>query len=80
MDKPNKFTLFISPSGQVENEVLSYGVVYDRLKLYLRTLELDEGETPHSLRDGCAITARSADQGMDGGADATCEMGNRRNG
>lgn len=26
------------------------------MKGYLRTLGIDEGETPHSLRGGCAIT------------------------
>ncbi|CAH1789110.1 unnamed protein product [Owenia fusiformis] len=30
--------------------------MYDRLRLYLTTLGIFEGETPHSLRAGCAIT------------------------
>jgi integrase len=40
----------------VLEECLSYSVVYERLKFYLRAVGLDEGETPHSLRRGCAIT------------------------
>jgi hypothetical protein len=35
---------------------LSYSVVYERLKFYLKKLDADEGETPHSLRRGCAVT------------------------
>lgn len=35
---------------------LSYSVVYERLKFYLEKLDIDEGETPHSLRRGCAVT------------------------
>lgn len=35
---------------------LSYLVVYERLKFYLEKLDIDEGETPHSLRRGCAVT------------------------
>lgn len=30
--------------------------MYERLKFYLKILGIDEGETPHSLRAGCAIT------------------------
>lgn len=35
---------------------LSYSVVYERLKLYLEKLDIDNGETPYSLRRGCAVT------------------------
>ena len=45
----------ISKSGVLE-ESLSYSVAYDRLKHYLKILDIDEGETPHSLRRGCAIS------------------------
>ena len=30
--------------------------MYDRLRTYLTTLGLYDGETPHSLRVGCALT------------------------
>jgi integrase len=39
---------------------LSYEAVYARLKFYLRSLGLDEGETPHSFRGGCAISLHAA--------------------
>lgn len=34
---------------------MSYSSIYERLKCYLITLGIDEGETPHSLRAGCAV-------------------------
>jgi integrase len=46
----------VGSSGDVINEPCSYAAIYDRLKFYLRLLNLDEGETPHSFRGGCAIT------------------------
>ena len=47
----------VDPSGkQVLELPLSTPAVYARLKLYLRTLGIDEGETPHGLRGGCAVT------------------------
>lgn len=46
----------VRTDGTVPNEPLKYGAVYERLKLYLGILNLDDGETPHSLRGGCAIT------------------------
>lgn len=30
--------------------------MWDRLKKYLNILNLDEGETPHGLKGGCAIS------------------------
>lgn len=42
--------------GLVLFEWLAYTAVYDRLKYYLTALGIDDGETPHSLRHGCAIT------------------------
>lgn len=37
---------------------ISYDVAYSRLKKYLCNLGLYSGETPHSLRGGCAVTLR----------------------
>ena len=34
---------------------MTYSVVYDRLRVYLRNLGMDDGETPHSFRAGCAV-------------------------
>jgi hypothetical protein len=44
---------------RVLDRPLSYEATYQRLKHYLRVLGTDEGETPHSLRGGCAISIRS---------------------
>ncbi len=41
---------------RVLTEPVTYDSVYIRLKKYLCFLGLHEGETPHSLRGGCAIT------------------------
>lgn len=35
---------------------VSYSSMYSRLKFYLKSLGIDEGETLHSLRGGCAVT------------------------
>lgn len=35
---------------------ISYDTVYDRLKVHLVTLGIYNGETPHSIRGGCAVT------------------------
>lgn len=45
----------VTESGRVINEPMSYSSIYERLKCYLITLGIDEGETPHSLRAGCAV-------------------------
>ncbi len=42
--------------GSVLEQPVTYDAVYERMKHYLTTLGLYEGETPHSLRGGCAIT------------------------
>ena len=34
---------------------MSYGCVYDRIKHYLVILGIDNGESPHSFRHGCAF-------------------------
>ncbi|XP_069114859.1 LOW QUALITY PROTEIN: uncharacterized protein [Argopecten irradians] len=46
----------VSDGGLVLEQAVSYSVVYQRLRLYLTTLGLYEGETPHSFRAGCAVT------------------------
>ena len=51
----------LSPSGRVLAQPLQYEAIYERLKFYLDTLAINEGETPHSLRGGCAITFQSKD-------------------
>ena len=49
--------LFRSTKGSsVTAEPFLGSAVYNRLKFYLGALGLDSGETPHSLRVGCAIT------------------------
>ena len=35
---------------------MSYSAIYERLKTYLSVLGIDEGEKPHSMRAGCAVT------------------------
>ena len=52
---------------QILEECLSYSVVYERLKMYLKALDLDEGETPHSLRRGCALTLTLSGTASDAG-------------
>ena len=46
----------------VLDQPVSHAVIHDRLKFYLATLGIYEGETPHSLRAGCAITLRALSQ------------------
>jgi hypothetical protein len=50
----------IAADGSVENTPFSYAATYDRLRHYLTILGLYEGETPHSIRAGCAISLRSS--------------------
>ena len=40
----------------VLDEPVSSSAMYYRLRSYLKTLGLDEGETTHSIRGGCAVT------------------------
>lgn len=49
----------VTSEGLVMDSALSYESIYDRLKHYLNKLGINDGETPHSLRAGCAITMRS---------------------
>ena len=46
----------VNARGEVLEHPMSYSVVYERLRSYLTLLGLYEGETPHSLRVGCAMT------------------------
>ena len=45
-----------TPQRDVIDKPLSSSTAQQRLKLYLKEARLDEGETLHSLRSGCAIT------------------------
>ncbi|XP_052707246.1 uncharacterized protein LOC128182570 isoform X2 [Crassostrea angulata] len=45
----------VTEDARVLDQPVSYSVVYDRLRVYLRKLGVDEGETPHSFRAGCAV-------------------------
>jgi integrase len=47
----------------VMDRPLSYEVIYARLKFYLKSLGIDDGETPHSFRGGCAISLHAASGG-----------------
>ena len=51
----------ISEGGKVLDKSVSYSVIYERLRYYLSTLGIYEGETPHSFRAGCAITMALTD-------------------
>lgn len=43
------------------NEPITYDAIDSRLKIYLRKIGQDEGETPHSFKAGCAITMTVGD-------------------
>lgn len=45
----------VTEDAWVLDQPVSYSVVYDRLRVYLRKPGVDEGETPHSFRAGCAV-------------------------
>ena len=46
----------VSESGRVLDQQLGYTAIYERLKSYLTILGINEGETPHSLRHGFAVS------------------------
>lgn len=46
----------VTENNIVLDASVSYSLIYERLKTYLRLLGIDNGETPHSLRAGCAVT------------------------
>jgi hypothetical protein len=52
----------VASDNLVLDQPLSHSAIYDRLKFYLSTLQIFEGETPHSLRGGSSITLRSLTQ------------------
>ena len=45
----------VSENGSLLDKPVSYSVFYQRLRHYLTTLGIYDGETPHSFRAGCAI-------------------------
>lgn len=47
-----------SANGGVRNEPFLYQAAYERLRLYLSSLDIFDGETPHSFRNGAAIMLR----------------------
>ena len=61
----------VTESGVVLNEPISFSAVYSRLTSYLTLLGIYEGETPHSLRAGCALTLSTANASI--GADAVMQ-------
>jgi hypothetical protein len=46
----------VTRGGVVLDRAATYAVMYERLKFYLHTLGKYSGETPHSLRAGCAVS------------------------
>lgn len=55
----------ITESGRVLDNPVSYSSIYDRFRGYLVTLGIFEGETPHSMRAGCAVTLAYAESKTD---------------
>ncbi|CAC5375853.1 unnamed protein product [Mytilus coruscus] len=51
----------ITESGRVLEKHVSYCSIYERFRGYLITLGIFEGETPHSMRAGCAIMLALSD-------------------
>lgn len=45
-----------TPKGGIQNAPLSSSTAEARLKVYLKDMGMDEGETLHGFRSGCAIT------------------------
>lgn len=46
----------MTENGRVLDAPVTYSAMYERLKFHLKILGIDEGDTPHSLRAGCAIS------------------------
>ncbi len=67
---PGYLFRLVDRSRGVLDTPLTYDAIYVRLRRYLSRLGIYQGETPHSLRGGCAVTmawsgaARSADDLM----------------
>ena len=57
------FRLLDASKQSVLEHSLTYTAIYDRLKYYLNTLGINEGETPHSLRRGSAVTLSLSGEG-----------------
>ena len=55
----------------VLDKSISYNTIYNRLREYLVTLGIYDGETPHSFRGGCAVT-----MGLSGSIDSETDMMN----
>lgn len=51
----------VSEDGKVLEKPMSYSSIYERFKGYLLTLGIFDGETPHSMRAGCAILLAHAE-------------------
>lgn len=45
----------VTEGFRVLKQPVSYSIVYERLRIYLRVLHIDGGETPHIFRAGCAV-------------------------
>lgn len=43
-------------NGLVLDTPITYSSIFERLKYFMRTLGLEDGETPRSLRAGCLVT------------------------
>ncbi len=59
----------VDESGRVLDQNVSYETIYCRLREYLTTLGIYEGETPHSMRAGCSILL-----GMSGSVQTESQM------
>ena len=46
----------VSRSGEITAQRMNYDVAYKQLKMYLRVLGIDNGETPHGIRAGSSIS------------------------
>lgn len=78
MDVDLRFGYLFRPVGQQQRVLeagLSYEAVYDRLKTYLCLLGIHQGETPHGLRGGCAITMALLGGGPQAGRDIMQHVG-----
>lgn len=45
----------VTEDPRVLAQPVSYSFVYERLRMYHRVLDIDDGEMPHSFRAGCAV-------------------------
>ena len=61
-----------SPQGNILDKPLSSSTAESRLKFYLGQAKIDEGETLHSFRSGCALTLAFTGSPL---ADIMCHVG-----